>query len=154
MTQKVVVQKTTKEFFGDDWRQYIYHDLLGSSSNISKLFSLFENQNAGLIAPQYFYLHRDSINIGSNLENINLLLNKMGHNTVSKDKSINFPAGTMFWAKTKCIDNIFEIGLTKDDFPKEDGQVDGTIAHAIERLLGMLPEEKGCKTIIVSNKTD
>ncbi len=147
-------KKTTKEFFGDDWRQSIYHDLLGSSSNISKLFSLFDNQNAGLIAPQYFYLHRDSINIGSNLENINLLLDRMGFNTVSKDKIITFPAGTMFWAKTKCIDEIFKIGLEKEDFPIEEGQVDGTIAHAIERLLGILPEEKGYKTIIVSNKGD
>lgn len=34
---------------------------------------------------------------------------------------------------------LFNLDLSWDDFPEEKGQSDGTIAHAIERLLGIVP---------------
>ena len=44
-----------------------------------------------------------------------------------------FPSGDMFWAKIDSIHQIFEIKFIKM-FPKEIGQLNKTIMHAIERI--------------------
>ncbi len=46
---------------------------------------------------------------------------------------MNFPAGNMFWARTEAVYQIFNEKIIKLA-PKEKGQVDGTIIHAIERF--------------------
>ena len=42
-----------------------------------------------------------------------------------------FPAGNMFWAKTKAIYQIFKIKLK---YSKESNQKNDSIMHAIERI--------------------
>jgi lipopolysaccharide biosynthesis protein len=49
----------------------------------------------------------------------------------------------MFWAKTKAIRPIASLGLRYEDFPEERGQLDGTLAHAIERILFYVCELAG-----------
>ena len=44
---------------------------------------------------------------------------------------LDFPAGNMFWAKTKAIYQIFNIRLK---YPKELNQTNETIMHGIERI--------------------
>ena len=49
----------------------------------------------------------------------------------------------MFWFKPKALAPILNCGLTFDDFPDESGQLDGTIAHAIERAFLFVVETAG-----------
>ena len=44
------------------------------------------------------------------------------------------PYGTMFWYRPEALKPLFDLNLTEQDFPEEPLPVDGTIAHAIERL--------------------
>ena len=46
---------------------------------------------------------------------------------------IDFPAGNMFWAKTKAIYQIFEVNLNTK-FANEKDQTNDTIMHGIERI--------------------
>ena len=39
----------------------------------------------------------------------------------------------MFWARTKAVHQMFEYPL-EHKIPKEKGQVDATIMHAVERI--------------------
>ena len=50
-------------------------------------------------------------------------------------ESINFPVGTMFWARQGALSKLYELGLTWQDYPDEPLGYDGTMLHAIERLL-------------------
>lgn len=47
----------------------------------------------------------------------------------------DFPQGTMFWARPKALKPLMDLGLTWDDYPDEPLPTDGTLLHAIERLV-------------------
>ena len=50
-------------------------------------------------------------------------------------QAINFPVGTMFWARQGALSNLYNLGLSWEDYPEEPLGYDGTILHAIERLI-------------------
>jgi len=49
-----------------------------------------------------------------------------------------FFGGTMFWCRVDFLKPLLESDLAPADFNTEDGQVDGTTAHALERMLGRI----------------
>lgn len=49
--------------------------------------------------------------------------------------AVEFPQGMMFWARTECISDFLALPLTFEDFPEEPIPADGTIAHALERII-------------------
>ena len=76
---------------------------------------------------------------------------------LSADSLLDFPTGTMFWAKTEALRPLFDLGLTYQDFEAEEGQIDGTLAHAIERCLLLVAELRGfghAKVIADSQSND
>lgn len=62
-------------------------------------------------------------------------------------ETLAFPAGGMFWAKPAVISRLASLGLGVSDFEAEAGFVDGTTAHAIERLVGILALEGGGRIV-------
>jgi lipopolysaccharide biosynthesis protein len=56
---------------------------------------------------------------------------------------IDFPAGTMFWARTAALKPLFDLGLGGEDYPREPAAQDGTILNAIERLLPSVVRHAG-----------
>lgn len=120
----------------DGWRKHLLDNLFGDPLVLKRIFSLFySHKELGLIYPETYqsipyWAHTWLSNraIGSSL------LGRMG---IKHDfsKYIDFPAGTMFWAKVESLKPLFELGLTYNDFDEEAKQIDGTIAHAIERAI-------------------
>ena len=47
----------------------------------------------------------------------------------------DFPIGTMFWARPEALKPLLELRLGWNDYPDEPVPIDGTILHALERLL-------------------
>ena len=58
-------------------------------------------------------------------------------------QSIDFPIGTMFWARPAALKPLFDLGLGWDDYPEEPVPIDGTMLHALERLLPVIAEHAG-----------
>lgn len=147
-------KKTVAESFGNLWREHIYKNLLGSTDNIEKIFALFGDQKLGLIAPTDYFVVPHELTLGSNFKIANDLIDRMGLKKIkTSNERIKFPVGTMFWARTDAIAKLFSLNLSEKDFPEESGQADGTMAHAIERLLGIVTEQNGYKLIEIINKT-
>lgn len=137
----------------EGWRQYLGGSLLGSPEQIRRIFTLLQGEQArGLVYPQNFYLIPYFAN--------HWLANKaMGAQWCTRlgighfpNVYFDFPAGTMFWARTAAIKPLFEAGITLNDFAEEAGQTDGTFAHCLERLLGLVGPSQGYPVGIIKDR--
>lgn len=71
---------------------------------------------------------------------------------ISEEKSpITF--GTVFWAKTCALEKILKKEWCYIDFPEEPLPDDGTINHAIERIIGYVVQDAGYKTGTIMTNT-
>ena len=119
---------------GKKWRIYLFKNLLGTTEIISEILSDFENnESLGIIFPENYYkILEYTMNVQpKEKEKLNYLFNKILPGHKFSDKYFDFPAGDMFWARTKAITQIFKIDL-KNDIPKERGSK--FILFAIERF--------------------
>lgn len=124
------------------WRNYFYKNLLGSPEIVNGILSILNDDKVGFVFPQYFNQIRISINWGENYLITKNFLHKLGIE-IDNRHLIEFPAGSMFWFKPKALAPLLDCGLTFDDFPEECGQIDGTLAHAIERAFLFIAETAG-----------
>lgn len=118
------------------WAEFIYEHLLGSSLNVSRILRMLDDDTGLVIPPDYLMMPEQPSGWGSNLEIAQSLLDK---NNISVDLAkefpvIEFPQGSMFWARSSFLKPMLTLSLRFEDFPKEPIGIDGTIAHAIERL--------------------
>lgn len=132
------------------WREYLLTSLLGSKSHIQKIFTLLSGEKAvGLVYPQNFaelpYFANSWL---SNKASGHFWCHKLG---ITKFPAgyFDYPAGSMFWARTEALQPLFNAHIKLDDFPKEAGQTDATLAHCIERLFVLVTRRSGFNTIIL-----
>ena len=123
---------------GENWRNYLFNNLLGNENIILEIFNDFENNGKiGFIFPENYYqsllLFGEKLN-KLNKESMKYLIKKLFNNHKMKiGGKIEFPMGNMFWAKVNAIFQIFNEEF-QNKLPQELGQKDGTIMHGIERI--------------------
>jgi FMN phosphatase YigB (HAD superfamily) len=118
------------------WRKHLFDNLLGSPSIIRSILGLFDAHNeVGLVYPETYpalpywaHCWLGNRHIGQQL---------CDRFMASSDFAsyLDAPMGTMFWARTNAIRPILSARFSFEDFPEESGQNDGTLAHAMERML-------------------
>ena len=122
---------------GRYWQHYLYENLLGNESIIIQILSDFENnKELGFIFPEHFYaLILDAYSYRyKNWYYLNRIFDILFPNMkLRAGNNFNFPVGNMFWARTLAIYQIFDERIIKLA-PEENGQIDGTILHALERF--------------------
>ena len=124
------------------WRRYCLEILLGSQEKINDIFDLFKNQNAGLVYPD---IHEEVPMIAySWLANEGAATQLFADYDLGQMPAVfNYPAGSFFWARTDALRPLLEHGYTYEDFPREQGQTDGTLAHALERIVPFISRKQG-----------
>lgn len=123
---------------GDLWRQTLIAQLLPPGAELTNMInSLNDYPSLGLIAPQGNVLNIQRY-IGSNQDWIEKLVTELGETPEwLKATKPWFAAGTMFWFKPQAVQSLLDCAaIQQDQFELEAGQIDGTLAHAIERVLG------------------
>lgn len=133
-----------------NWRNYSMEALLGSSEQIKKIFGLFTKQDekVGL-----FYPEPDTdfpmwgLDWLSNEVQGRYLLSRLYINQPEQGL-FYYPAGSFFWAKVKALQPVFDLKLSLNDFPEEHGQTDGTLAHALERVIQFVAVNQGYNAAI------
>lgn len=79
------------------------------------------------------------------------LLKHMEPRRAKGDYNLLFPAGSMFWFRPNAVPTLAEIGISEADFEVELGQVDGTLAHALERLFSFGVASRGHKIVDIAS---
>jgi len=129
-----------------DWRRYLLHYAIGNRSIVNQILTAFcADPRMGLFQPPYHPRVRAQPKWGDNRNAASKLLLRMGLSYVG-DTCPDFPAGSFFWARVEALRPLFDGRLQLGDFEEEDGQIDGTTAHALERLFGILPVLRGYTT--------
>lgn len=126
------------------WRQYLFRQLFGSPAVVSSIIYALQSGEVDLLFADHYAPVIESLNYGHNFNNMKAVLERLGV-TFSKDIILDFPSGSMFWARTKILEPLLNLGLRFEDFSQNDatGHADGTLAHSIERLLVYLTEVTG-----------
>ena len=125
------------------WRGYLLDTLLGSPDVVHGVFEAFaRTPRLGMLAPQHIDELRSWITWGPNHAQAEGLAARMGF-PLPPAAPLDFPSGSMFWARSAALRPLLDLRLGFDDFQAEAGQTDGTLAHAIERLYFLVCEQAG-----------
>lgn len=126
------------------WRRYLLHHTCGNENITNQILNAFaRDPKMGGCFPPYYGSLRDQPSWGLNLANVKTLGARLGVAPVKDEAVPDFPAGSFFWIRPKAIEPLLNGSMSYDDFDPELGQTDKTTAHAIERLLGHIPEALG-----------
>ena len=132
-----------------DWCTHLLHHLLHSRDHVSALLNHFsENNKLGLIFPVYHPSLENQIAWGANFARSQDLAGKFGLALDPSDLRA-FPAGSFFFARMEALAPFFEAELDIGDFDDEAGQKDGTLAHAIERMVAIVAGKHGFECLQV-----
>jgi lipopolysaccharide biosynthesis protein len=125
---------------GGEWRASFLAQLLGSEQNVREILGAFaEDRRLGAITSDGNVLGPEFW--GGDEAIARALLRRLEMRL--DPTTLRFPAGSMYWIRAFSLQGLRALSLTAADFEPESGQVDGTTAHAIERLVGILTEEAG-----------
>lgn len=154
----IVLHLHTKQSSHDrrlaSWRRFILDCLVGSPAIVESVMDAFARlPKLGMIAPRTFTAVRPFINWGQNFTTARALAQRMGM-TINLDSPLDFPAGSMFWARSSTLKPLLDLDLSFEDFPEETGQTDGSLAHAIERLYFYACEKAGFRWMRVGHAAD
>ncbi|MGH9960520.1 MAG: rhamnan synthesis F family protein, partial [Pyrinomonadaceae bacterium] len=114
------------------WRTYLFEQLLGSEEIVESIFHMLVHSDIAIVFPQHFPPIRRLINFGRDYDMMKTLLRRAGI-LFSAGIVLEFPSGSMFWGKAAALRKLLDLKLGFVDFQDEERQVDGTLAHALER---------------------
>jgi lipopolysaccharide biosynthesis protein len=140
---KIHSKRSPHRVDGDDWRRRLLGELLGSPHVVGHVRRRFEEDaELGLLGPADALTDSDEY-WGSNRDRVYELGARMGR--PEEDSKLNFFAGSMFWFRPSALHPLRTLELSLDDFEPEAGQVDGTLAHALERAIPVSVKAAGLK---------
>jgi lipopolysaccharide biosynthesis protein len=126
---------------GEEWRGRLLNALLGDVSNVASILNAFAGSfrlglvtaDGSVLGPKFW---------GDNQAVTASLLRRLELDLCEKE--LRFAAGSMYWIRGFLLQGLRALNLSDLDFEPEDGQVNATTAHAIERLIGLVTVEAGC----------
>jgi lipopolysaccharide biosynthesis protein len=144
---KIHTKKTPQAVngFGDSWRQRLIDSLLGSRKSLTTALERFANESdLGILAPDGSLVDLSlPDNHVPNTFWLDRILQRMNRTDLIGNYSLRFSAGSMFWFRIEALAGLDDLILAGDDFELELGQRDGTLAHAVERLVSLYAKERG-----------
>ena len=117
---------------GVQWYEFLLQHLAGDQFPMVDLIldRFAERERLGLVFPE-----DPNLTGWSKDREIARALAKRMAPTMQIPPSIDFPIGTMFWTRPAALKPLFDLRLGWDDYPEEPVPIDGTMLHALERLL-------------------
>jgi tetratricopeptide (TPR) repeat protein len=130
------------------WRNQLYWQLMDNDFCLQTLQAFADNDNLGMVIPNYHPTIVRDVNWGQNFDIAQTIAQHLDIH-LPEDNKI-FPAGSMFWYRPNALSALTTNNWRHFEFPEEAGQTDGTIIHAIERIIGLVAEHSGYRVSLVS----
>lgn len=123
---------------GEQWREALLGALLGDEDNVTSILRAFAaDDSLGVVTADGSVLGAEFW--GGDQGIVEELLQRIGLDLHGRE--LRFAAGSMYWVRGFVLQGLRSLAVDADDFPAEAGQVDGTAAHAVERIIGILAAE-------------
>lgn len=133
---KIHSKKSEYREDGDQIRQNLFDKLLKGTDILEAFFA---SPSVGILAARSSLIPHSDKNMLYNQESIDQLCDLLK----IKMKKSTFPAGSMFWFKPEALKGLTQI--PPNLFEPEEGLTDGTVAHAVERVICLLAQKNGFK---------
>lgn len=146
---KVHTKKSLHRQDGALWRQELYNSALGVDTFSRSILAMECDRSIGLIGPVGHFVTMDTY-IGANQDRLMKFADELGVDASSVFEA-GFFAGTMFIGRVQALEPLLMLGIKDEDFESEAGQIDGTLAHVIERLISLCVLSKRFR--ITTNET-
>jgi lipopolysaccharide biosynthesis protein len=134
------------------WRGYLLDNLFGCPDQVKAVIEAFESDpKLGLVYPMPFPPIADRVEWGSNFPMTQKLLKRLKV-TIEEQQTPEFPAGGMYWFRPKALAPLLDLKLEWTDFERHSGGAvdpasgavtDGTLTHALERMMTYVARKAG-----------
>ena len=130
--------------FAFRWNAFLMDNLMGRGHRMADAIvgRLLADPTLGLVFPDDPHV----VGWSGNREFGREMGERMGLGSFPSE--FTFPVGTMFWARTAAIAPLMGLGLQWDDYPVEPLGYDGTMLHAIERLVPSVVASRGFRCAV------
>jgi hypothetical protein len=119
----------------DDWRKDFIDQLVGEGRALRLVDAMQRMPGVGIVGPAAHILPVSEY-MGANGRDVGALALRMGASLQPADP-YHFVSGSMFLARLSALRPLLELDLFESEFIEERGQIDGTMAHAVERSFGI-----------------
>lgn len=134
------------------WIRSLWENMIGSKAYINNvLYTLHKNPRLGLLVPPFPISENFSFSLYTDAWQKDFIVTKNLANDMNLQCELDsskqpITLGTVFWAKVAALKKLFEIEWKYEDFPEEPLNDDGTISHAVERILAYVAQDAGFET--------
>jgi lipopolysaccharide biosynthesis protein len=137
---KVHTKRSVHRVDGDAWRIALLDGVLPSRDGVTRILELFRrDQTVGIVAASGHL--RGPETWGSDQPIVEALAARLP--LAFDPEMLRYPAGSMFWIRPWLLRRIADLGLGFEHFEPEADHLDGSTAHAMERLVGLLADRAG-----------
>lgn len=145
---------------GESWRKYLFDNLLSKDAIFYTERAFLENLKLGVLSPLPYNPILDihglmGVDVFGDIRSLMSDLFSKAYPNIKKEfirADLAFSIGTMFWYRPRILNKILSSNITYNDFPSEPIGIDGTIAHAFEKILKVLCEKEGFTFRYMSKK--
>lgn len=150
---KLHTKKSPHRVDGDVWREALYRDLTDRQI-IERLAARFsDDPSLGMVGPESQLLPITD-HLENNARHLKRLATELSFDFDQALKTLQFVAGTMFFARLSILTPLLKLRFKNTDFEPEDGQTDGTFAHALERGLSIAAATNGRRITSIETLLD
>lgn len=126
---------------GARWRKAILDSLMREGGVKQALKAFASNPRLGMLAPKSTLMpYHDAASLRDNQATIDWVQERYG---LKVPDSARVVAGSMFWFRPAAFEPLLTVPMTAEDFGPELGAIDGTAAHAMERLMPSIVTSAG-----------
>jgi lipopolysaccharide biosynthesis protein len=141
-------KRSTHRQDGETWRRELLDKLL-APERASRVAAAFrDDATLGLVHAEG-HLQPLDYYWGANQANVDYLTRRLGIAAPQVERD-SFVAGSMFWLRLAALRPLLDTHLEVADFEAEAGQLDGTLAHAVERVFSLAASADGFSTVSVA----